>query len=409
MPQQVWSARENEILVGAAFELREAETQERRGVMERLRDALPGRTRGSVNYKLENVSFVTASLGLGKVPGFTGRPHVQSSLEQEVRRQARARAEAIAPSSRFDVMAIYAGEAARDNLLRGLLTRTWGFPLWDPMYQGQPSIGTVLIASNYSGGSPRVQPSDWRTGTVDVHVCRFVGPFVPANAPHWEDELVGGVIKYPCRFGIEPISFREAVNLDVNGPLGSEVAEAVRRSSSHRGMGKLVARWDADGLIPDAPGLIGPNPSGAPMTEDLPASGKLRGTGPGRMSDAAMRNAIESRSMGVVKAHYENRGWLVVDTSSDRPWDFEATRGREHIRIEVKGTTGLGTHVQLTAGEVRNAMTFPRCALAVVSDIELRTSSEGITAAGGRLRLIDNWSMDPADLRSLTYEYRVPD
>jgi hypothetical protein len=115
--------------------------------------------------------------------------------------------------------------------------------------------------------------------------------------------------------------------------------------------------------------------------------------------------------MEVVQEHFdrEDAGWLLEDTSSRHPWDFEASRPDELIRIEVKGTTGAGTHVLLTAGEIGSTTTHTDSALAVVSDIRLDTSGETPSADGGRLRLIRPWSVEPARLRPLTYEYRVPE
>ena len=112
--------------------------------------------------------------------------------------------------------------------------------------------------------------------------------------------------------------------------------------------------------------------------------------------------------MSVVEEHYATQGWTLTDTSAERPWDFEATRDQEILRIEVKGTTGLGTHVQLTAGEVINAMAYAPCALGVVSDIQLDTSEPEVTASGGRLHLVQPWTVVETDLRPLSYEYRVP-
>jgi hypothetical protein len=361
-----------------------------------------------VDYKLENVSYVMKSLGLPGIPGYRGRPHIQQALVPEVRRQAVARGLLPAEALDFAVMAVYAGEAAQTNVVRGLVTRTWGFPKWDSLYEGQPSIGLVIIASHYSGGSPRVQSTQWLTGTVDLHVCRFVGPFVAAHAPHWEDELAENTIKYPCRFGIEPIAHLEGVSLAPGGPLGTEVADAIRRSGANRGMGNLVVGWDPGSLQPGELPDPGKGPSPVTMTDDLPETGQRRRRGLGRMSDAALRKAVEVRAMDVVRKHFKSQGWRLEDTSTRRSWDYEATRGDEQIRIEVKGTTGVGTHVQLTAGEVINALSYPGCVLGVVFDIVLDTSGPEPVASGGQFHLIQPWELDESHLRPLAYEYRVP-
>jgi hypothetical protein len=110
----------------------------------------------------------------------------------------------------------------------------------------------------------------------------------------------------------------------------------------------------------------------------------------------------------MVQDELEGDGWELSNTSKHHPWDFEAVKGVEVMRVEVKGTTGVGTHVNLTAGEVINATTYDNCALAVVTDIVLDTSGEEPTASGGRLLMIRPWHVNEASLRPLAYEYRVP-
>lgn len=63
----------------------------------------------------------------------------------------------------------------------------------------------------------------------------------------------------------------------------------------------------------------------------------------------------------------------------------------------------------LTAGEVNSCLAFDRTSLSIVTDICLDNSGSEPTASGGNLRVIDPWDLDPNDLRSLTFEYRVPD
>lgn len=144
------------------------------------------------------------------------------------------------------------------------------------------------------------------------------------------------------------------------------------------------------------------------MTDDLPSTGQRRRRGLGRMSDPVLRRAVELRAMTVVRQHFEGSGWSLKDTSARHPWDYEATRDGDLLRIEVKGTTSLGTHVQVTAGEVVSASTHEPSALAVVGDVVLDTSGTEPQATGGRLHLVHPWKPDKADLRPLAYEYRVP-
>ena len=400
-----WSSVENGQVVTAALDL--VEGADRAEVRRDLLPRLDGRTSASMDYKLSNVSSVLVELGLPAVPGYMPLAHRQLSLVPEVSRQARSRGLLPADSFDYDAMCVFVGQDATANLARGIATRTWGFPKWEPIYQGQPSIGLVLLASNFSGGSPRVSPADWQTGRLNVQLCRFIGPFVEGHGPHWVDELAENAVKYPARFGIEPLKVLEDVPLEPGGPLG-EVADAIRRSATHRGMGKLVVH--APKLLGTVPLVSIPSaPSPVEMTSDIPDTGQQRRRrGLGRLTDAAMRRAVELRAMHVVQQKLEGDGWTLSNTSAHHPWDFEAAKDVEVMRVEVKGTTGVGTHVILTAGEVLNATTYDNCALAVVTDIVLDTSGEEPTASGGQLRMIRPWLVTEASLRPLAYEDRLP-
>lgn len=83
-----WSRSENEIVVDAYFRLLEAEksghplakTEVRREV-----EALTGRSRGSVEYKMQNVSAVLQVLHRDWVQGYKPAANYQSELEYVVR------------------------------------------------------------------------------------------------------------------------------------------------------------------------------------------------------------------------------------------------------------------------------------------------------------------------------------
>jgi hypothetical protein len=99
-----------------------------------------------------------------------------------------------------------------------------------------------------------------------------------------------------------------------------------------------------------------------------------RRTGP---ASVAMRRAVELRAMDRVIEHFRDDGWTVVDVSADHPYDLHCSRADEYLCVEVKGTVGAATRVNLTAGEVRNARAeHPRTALAIVRHIVLDLSGE---------------------------------
>ena len=131
-----------------------------------------------------------------------------------------------------------------------------------------------------------------------------------------------------------------------------------------------------------------------------------RGLAP--MLSAADRRVIERRAMEVVHHHYASRGYACEDVSANNPYDLRATRGEsDEVHVEVKGTTGDGRAVTVTAGERKHAREFARAALAIVSRIVL-TRGRSPNATGGTLRLLDPWSRASGRYTPTVYRYEPP-
>jgi hypothetical protein len=148
-------------------------------------------------------------------------------------------------------------------------------------------------------------------------------------------------------------------------------------------------------------------PDRSPISQATAPPGRV-GRAKGRVSDFAVRRAVELRAMAVAAERYLEEGWIVADVSSAESHDLLCTRGAERLLVEVKGTTGLGERVDLTANEVLLAQGPQPTALAIVSLVELSREGEAVAAHGGALRIIDPWSPAQADLQPVTYRYRVP-
>lgn len=120
---------------------------------------------------------------------------------------------------------------------------------------------------------------------------------------------------------------------------------------------------------------------------------------------AAERRAVELRAMEVVTDLYRAEGYAVDDVSASEPWDLTARRGRQEWHVEVKGTTGDGRAVLITAGELRHARHVSRPALAIVSAIELvRGRLPG--ARGGNLSVhLRPWDTYKGLLTPTVYRY----
>ncbi|MDJ0275410.1 DUF3883 domain-containing protein [Sphingomonas sp. 2R-10] len=142
-------------------------------------------------------------------------------------------------------------------------------------------------------------------------------------------------------------------------------------------------------------------------SHSAPALGRATRT-QGRVSDVAVRRAVELRAMAVTAERYVEEGWIVVDVSSAESHDLLCTRGPERLLVEVKGTAGLGGRVFLTANEVSLAQGPQPTALAIVSLVKLARDGQAVAAHGGSLKIIDPWSPAQGDLQPVTYRYRVP-
>lgn len=79
-----WNERELEIAVGAYFALLGAELVGaplvKREVVSRAATELPARTRGSIEYRFANISFVLQTLDLPWVTGYVPHSHIRADL-----------------------------------------------------------------------------------------------------------------------------------------------------------------------------------------------------------------------------------------------------------------------------------------------------------------------------------------
>jgi hypothetical protein len=138
------------------------------------------------------------------------------------------------------------------------------------------------------------------------------------------------------------------------------------------------------------------------------ASGR-RASGQGLRASAPERQAIERRAVEVATAVLKADKWTVEDVGLYRPYDLHCTRKGVEKRVEVKGTTGDGSAVLLTPGEVVHARGNANVALMVVSGIVLGPNAGGtFTGSGGDLRVIDPWTIDDdGELKPTGYGYRL--
>ncbi len=124
-----------------------------------------------------------------------------------------------------------------------------------------------------------------------------------------------------------------------------------------------------------------------------------------RVLSAAENRAIERRAVAVVREHFAGLGFTTEDVGATESYDIRATLGKRVVLIEVKGTTGAGESITLTANEVALHTAARDNALAIVRHIELGQVGGTAVATGGELVLTMPWVPDPAALRPIAYTY----
>lgn len=147
------------------------------------------------------------------------------------------------------------------------------------------------------------------------------------------------------------------------------------------------------------------------ITEEAIASaaGKSRQRGgQGLQHDQAIKAAVEARAMDVAIEHWTARG-TVKDVHGNESYDLCCQIGDDEVHVEVKGTTGTGAEVFLTANEVAHARTHPHVCLFVVSEIVVTRHPTGVVeATGGSSSVFHPWQIDEGTLAPMAFRYTVP-
>ena len=111
--------------------------------------------------------------------------------------------------------------------------------------------------------------------------------------------------------------------------------------------------------------------------------------------------------MELAERHLRRDWESVVDVSASSSFDLHCRRGAEELRVEVKGTTGLGQEIILTRNEIREASELGY-ALFVVSGIELcRKRDQTAKAKGGVCRFFSPWSPKSDWLSAIAYSCKL--
>jgi hypothetical protein len=126
---------------------------------------------------------------------------------------------------------------------------------------------------------------------------------------------------------------------------------------------------------------------------------------------------VEDRAVQLARARYEDDGWTVKDVSRRNdetygtPYDLRCSKDTVIRHVEVKGTTGSGKTVRVSANE-RDHASAPNAGansfLFVVEQIGLKTLKGDVCAVGGSVCYDGPFLSDETRFTPTQYRYLVP-
>lgn len=153
---------------------------------------------------------------------------------------------------------------------------------------------------------------------------------------------------------------------------------------------------------------VGPESSSAHRQPTKKGKAGKRG-GSGYIADSAVRSAIEWQAVNLAIAAYEADGYAVQYTGATRPYDLAVRNGSDERRVEVKGSSGAATTVELTSGEVRNSRSSVVTDLFVADGIRWFREADGsVRAEGGDVRWWKDWTAHDASLEAVRFRHTLP-
>lgn len=157
-------------------------------------------------------------------------------------------------------------------------------------------------------------------------------------------------------------------------------------------------------------GLSGDKFPEGPSHGSATATGKAsKSKGSGFIADSVLRSAIEWHAVNNATEHYRANGFTVVYTGASKPYDLEVTEGTDARRVEVKGSSGAASTVELTSGEVDNSRRHVPTDLYVMDGIEWARETDGtVFTWGGEARWWQDWTATEASLKPTRFRHTLP-
>lgn len=151
--------------------------------------------------------------------------------------------------------------------------------------------------------------------------------------------------------------------------------------------------------------ILGAAPSGA--QKPRPRDREPRPRTAGYIADPALRKAIELQAMAQAEDLLKDLGYETTDVSANNPYDLHAVGPEDELVVEVKGSSGTATTVELTIGEVNKAREKATGTMLIVVDqIPFQREGEKVITEPGRVRFWPGWDDDLTNERLQAIRFR---
>lgn len=236
----------------------------------------------------------------------------------------------------------------------------------------------------------------------------------PVKRVAWEVAL-GGMTDLSSPVTLETVRGAESQLRDIQDSLESKYGKSVYFPFSFYGGKPLRA---AQAYLIKFPKelldvFVGLNevaqPGGITQAGLPPSPSNVRQRTSGYVADPKLRKAIELQAMEQATAFLVAEGYSVEDVSAKKPYDLHGYSNNGEIRVEVKGSSGSATTVELTIGEVNKAFEDgAEAALIVVDQIPWKTVGDAIHTSNGEMRIWRDWSPEDERLQPIRFRYLLP-
>nr|WP_281409030.1 DUF3578 domain-containing protein [Mesorhizobium sp. WSM4303] len=188
-----------------------------------------------------------------------------------------------------------------------------------------------------------------------------------------------------------PISFQRATAISHRVPY-SDIRNTDFSKLFEQAAQRLRSIYDAQSIGRDLTDADQRELEIAAVLNPLDQVGSRQGYG----LSAPARAAVEKRAMDIAAEFLRSAGYAIHDTSASSSFDYEATRSRKRIKVEVKGTTSdRADGILMTANEVElHRQEKGNTALLIVSSVRLSERHGAYLASGGKVEWLLGWDID---------------